>query len=275
MAKLGSPKTTKFSIGTAEVRIGPMSLANKLTQAHSIGLLDNVTVEIAQESVDLLGGFPQVAVDTAVISQNSSMTATLREYSQRNLNVMMGEAVATGYTADVASELVTTETTGSTDFDVTAATGSNFAAGDILVVYPDGVPEEVSVVRVASVLVDAITLDTGTPLLHNYDGVTDTIHVFKAAPIAVGAIQETNYMAVQVIQIQRGTARPVGFNFWKAAINSGLTMANNPQDFASTEFSLKMLEPAASEYGAGGDLLHLANIIPTNPVGMYFGGGDV
>ena len=102
MAKLGAPSTNKFNIGTAEVRIGPMASANKLTQSHSIGLVDNATVEITQNSVDLLGGFPQVLVDTAVISQEATMTATLREFSQRNFNVLIGEGVA-DYIADNTS----------------------------------------------------------------------------------------------------------------------------------------------------------------------------
>ena len=274
MAKLGSPKTTKFSIGTAEVRIGPMTLANKLTQAHSIGLLDNVTVEVAQESVDLLGGFPQVTVDTAVVSQESSVTATLREYSQRNMQVLMGEAASAGFTADVASLMVTSELVGSTDFDVTAADGSNFSAGDMLVVYPAANPEKIQVVLIDSVLIDAITLDAGTPLLFDMDGTAETVHVFKAAQVPVGAIQETNYFAVQVLQLQRGTNRPVGFNFWKCAVGAGMTFATSATDFASTDMVIKMLEPAEAEYGAGETLEHLANFIPTNPVGMYFGGGD-
>lgn len=273
MSKLGSPKTTKYSIGTAEVRIGPLSLANKLTQAHSIGLLDTVTVEITQESVDLMGGFPQVPVDTAVISQTSAVTATLREYSQRNLKVMMGEAVG-DFVADVNSLIVTTELAGSIDFDVTAGQGSKFATGDMVVIYPDSRAEEVSVVRVLSVSVDTVTLDAGTPLLFDYDGTGDTINIFKAAEVAVGAIEETNYFAVEVIQLQRGTGRPVGFNFWKGAISTGMSMGNNATDFASTDLAIKLLEPASIEYGAGADLEHLANIIPSNPIGMYFGGGD-
>ena len=91
--KLGSPRTTKFSIGTAELRIGPLLEAMKLKQENSIGLIDNATVEVSQESVDLTGGFPKVLVDTAVVSQESSITATLREYSRRNLQVMLGEGV--------------------------------------------------------------------------------------------------------------------------------------------------------------------------------------
>ena len=275
MSKLGSPKTTKFSIGTAEVRIGPLSLANKLTQAHSIGVLDNVTIEVTQETAKLMGGFPKVTIDQAVISQESSITATLREYSQRNVKVMMGEAASSTFVADIKSLVKTTELAGSVAFDVTATEGSLFSAGQMVVVYPEGQPEKISVVRIASILIDAITLDAGTPLLFDVDGTADIIHVFGAAEVAVGAIQETNYFAVQMLQLQRGNARPIGFNFWKCSIGSGMTLATSAEDFASTDMVIATLEPAEAEYGAGQNLAHLNNVIPANPVGMYFGGGDV
>ncbi|MCK5431167.1 MAG: hypothetical protein KAJ03_00410, partial [Gammaproteobacteria bacterium] len=104
MAKLGSPSTQKYSIGTAEVRLGPQTSAMLLNQAsHSIGVLDSVTVEVAQESVDLLGGFPQTILDTAIINQTASVTATFREYSRRNIRTVLGESLEGTAPTDNAS----------------------------------------------------------------------------------------------------------------------------------------------------------------------------
>lgn len=274
MAKLGAPQTTKFQIGTAEVRIGPLSLANKLTQAHSIGLIDNVTIEISQDSVDLEGGFPRSPVDTAIVRRNGTVTATLREYSRRNIKIMMGEGVDGAVPSDVASLLVSNTSAGATSFSVTAATGANFSAGDIIVIYPDGDPASVSVCEIDSVATDTITLDTNTPTLHDYNGTVDTIHVYVAQQVGIGAVQTTNYFSAQVLQVERKTGRPVGFNIWKATIASGMTIASNAEDFASNDLSIKMLDPAASEYAVGGDLVHLAAIIPSHPQGMMFYGAD-
>lgn len=274
MAKLGAPQTTKFQIGTAEVRIGPLNMANKLTQAHSIGLIDNVTIEISQDSVDLEGGFPRAPVDTAIVRRNGTVTATMREYSRRNIKIMMGEGVAASEPSDVASLLVTNASQGATTFDVTAATGANFAANDVIVIYPDGDPASISVCSIDSVATDTITLDTNTPTLHAYDGTADTIHVYVAQQVGIGAIQTTNYFAAQILQVERKTGRPVGFNIWKSTIASGMTLASNAEDFASNDLAIKMLDPAAAEYGVGGDLEHLAELIPTHPQGMMFYGAD-
>lgn len=273
MSQLGSPVTNKYSIGTAELRLGTLANANKLTQSNSVGLIDQATLEVTQNSVDLLGGFPRVIADTAIVSQEATITATLREYSRRNFNVLVGEGAADP-TTDVNSLVVTSLAQGGTSFDVTASDGSNFAAGDIIQIYKDGENENVTLARIESVATDTITLDSDTPALFAYDGTADTIYVYKAEPVAIGAISQTNYFAVQLVQTERSTGRPLTFNFWKGAIGAGMSFATNAEDFASTELNIKLLQPAALEYGVGGDLAHLADIIPDHPTGLIATGGD-
>ena len=274
--KLGSPRTTKFSIGTAELRIGPLASAMKLTQVNSVGLIDNATVEVSQESVDLLGGFPKVLVDTAVVSQESSITATLREYSRRNLQVMLGEGVV-----DLANEPADVSTTvdtiaNATEVIVPVVDESDFTDGDIVIIYgdTDATLGEVQVLRVAdSGTVGQLTMDTDTPLLFD---VAVGAYVYKANQVAIGAILQTNYFACQLLQLERATGRPIGFDFWKGSIGGGMTFATNAEDFASTELNIKLLQPASTEYqdAGGGELEHLSGIIPSHPTGMYYGGGD-
>lgn len=268
---LGSPQTNKFSIGTAELRIGPLSLANKLLPANSVGLIDSASLTVDQESAELEGGFPRKLVDAAVIRQSASITATLREYSRRNILAMLGEGSSTAVT-DYATTFDAQAAAAATTFDVPTGEGTNFTAGDLVTMYNAGTPENVSVVRVASVATDTVTLDAGTPLLFQYE-IGDPM--FISHPVAVGAISQTNYFAVMLIQKENSTGRPVVWSFWKGAIASGLSLETNAEDFASTDFEIKLLEPAASEFGAGGALNHLANIIPSNPTGLYAGGGDV
>ena len=98
--------------------------------------------------------------------------------------------------------------------------------------------------------------------------------MYVGQQVGIGAVQTTNYFAAQVLQVERKTGRPVGFNFWKCTIASGMTMASSAEDFASNDLSIKMLDPATSEYGVGGDLVHLADIIPTHPQGLMFYGAD-
>lgn len=272
MAKFGSPVTSKTRIGTSEVRVGPLASANKLTQLHSIGIVDNVTIEISQESLDLEAGFPKVPVDTAIIKQNSSVTATLREYSRRNLKLMMGEGVAASPVTDVFTTLTANETLAATALDVASIVG--FAPGQLVGIYPTARPEELTIGRIATAAAGVITLDAETPTLFAYNGASESVVMYVLHQVAIGGVAQANYFTVQVLRQDRQTGRPVGYNFWKAAIGSGLTDSGNSDDFSSTDLNIKILIPAASEYASGGVMEHLANIIPAHPVGMYFGGAD-
>lgn len=272
---LGQAKTTKFSIGTAELRIGPLNMANKLTQAHSVGLVDSVTVSVSQETVDLEGGFPKKVIQTAVVSQKAELKATLREYSRRNIRVLLGDGVAGAEPTDISGTIAATAIVGATSVSVTDGQATGIVANDIIVIYGATAPENVTVAKVASINTagspDVITLDSDTPLLHAL-AIGDKF--FIARQVAIGNITQTNYFSVQVVQRENSSGRPTIFNFWKAAIASGMEYGTNASDFASTELSLKILEPATCEYDVGGELLHLADIIPTHPVGMFIGGAD-
>ena len=266
----GSPQTNKFKIGTCELRIGPLNLANKLLDSHSIGLIDSATISINQESVDLEGGFPKKLVDTAIVRQTGEVTATLREYSRRNINTMLGNGVVSA-TTDVATTLASGAIAGATSVTVATGKGASFTTGDLITIYPIGAPHQVSVCRVLSVATDTLTLDSGTPTLFAY---SSGAVVFMSRPVAIGAITSTNYFAVMLVEKENSTGRPIVWSFWKAAVASGMEVATNADDFASTDMVLKLLEPAASEYDTGGALEHLENIIPTHPIGLYAGGSD-
>lgn len=278
MSNLGSAQTSKFNIGTAELRIGPLGSAGQLVQTHSVGLIDNATISVTQNSVDLLGGFPQKLVDTAIVSQEAGMTATLREYSKRNLTLLLGGAVA-AYGSEAATDRVVLDASDTAGTTLTLPTGEgvNWATGDLLILHSVTDPGNVNVCRVESVAVDVLTLDAGTPTTFT-TAVGDLI--FRASPSAVGNVSETNYFAVALVQKQRvkqsgtTTSKPAVWQFWKAAVSAGMEYSSNPEDFGSTELQLKLLEPSAADYGTGGALTHLSNIIPTYPTGMYAAGED-
>ena len=273
MAQLGSAKTRQWNLGVAELRLTPLTSSGKATQSHSVGLLDGSTVEVAQESVRLEGGFPRKLVDTAIAAQNASVRANLREYSRRNLNVLLGQGVSASSPVDVATTLTGVAAAAAVNFNV--ASGAGIAAGDTLVIFPVGKPELLSVVVVASIASLAVTLEAKTPLLHSYDGGAGPVHVFNAHPIAIGAVAETKYFGVQLIQRNPVNGRPRVFDFWKASISTGMTFDMNSTDYGSTELQLEILEPAANEYGVGGSLEHLSDIIPNYPAGRLAFGADI
>lgn len=267
---LGSPQSNKFQIGTAELRIGPLTSAMKLLQTHSMGLVDSVSITIGQESVDLEGMFPRQLVDSAIVRQSAEVSAVLREYSRRNLKVAIGEGVATA-SADVATTIASAGTAGATTIAVLAGQGPSFTVGDLVVTYKTAAPENVQILRVQSIATDTLTLDTDTPLLFD---IANADPIFIAKQVAIGAVSKTNYMAAMVVQKENSTGRPIVWNFWKASISGNLDYQTNGEDFASTTTVLKCLAPSASEWGVGQPLAHLSDILPTHPIGFFALGGS-
>jgi len=269
---LGSAITNKFPIGTAEMRFGPQTLAMSLTQAdHSAGLLDQVTVNIAQESATLEGGFPRKLVDSAIIRQTAELTATMREYSRRNIRMLSGEGSSGTAPTDFSGTVDGIVAAAAVLINVATGEGASITAGDYITTWPAGEPEKMTVCLIDSISVDALTLNAGTPVTY---GLADGSPYFISHQLPVGDVSQTNYMAITVIQKENSTGRPTVWHFWKASVSSGLEVANNAEDFASTELTLSLLEPSAADYGAGGALVHLASVIPSHPIGMYANGAD-
>lgn len=266
---LGIPQSRKFQIGTAELRVGALTSAMKLLQANSVGLVDSVNITVGQESVDLEGLFPKVLVDSAIVRQTVQIAGVLREYSRRNLKLAVGEGVGTAVT-DVESAVEGSAAAAATVFSVEAGDGADFTAGDLIVSYKTNAPETVQVLRVASIATDAITLDADTPLLF---ALADGDPVFIAHQIAIGAVSRTNYFTGMVVQKENATGRPLVWHFWKCSISGNLDYATDSSNFASTTVTLKALTPTSDDYESGGDLFHLADIIPSHPIGIFAGGG--
>lgn len=273
---LATPVSSKFHIGSPEIRIGAMTLANKLTQSHSLGLLQGANVKFTQESVDLKGGLPKTLVDTAIIETSVTVEAQAYEYSRKNIRVMINEGIestpATEY-AGLATATTAVSGSGTSVID-TDILLTDVNVGDMVVIYQPALPEKLSVVKVtakAAVNTDKarITIDnTKTPLLFAVN-IGDV--VFKANQIGLGNSTATNYFAVDVVGLEHATGRPVGFRFWKAAFSGGLDYSFSNDNYAVTPISLKVLQPSAADYTTG-PLAHLAEIIPTHPFGLYFAG---
>lgn len=285
MANLGSPKTRKAAIGTFEVRVGPLNKASLLTADNSIGIIDNVKLDFTIDSVQLLAGFPQKPVDTAVTKLVNGLTATFREYSRRNFNILIGNAV---FDYDLAATVVsgTVDTTtaiaaGATSIVMTAGFTGAFVAGDTVVIYDVNNPANVCIVQANTWTAGTktLTLLAATPLTAAGGGTNvfaagTVVKAYKAQTIAGGALNNVNYFSMQLLRLDRGTNSPVGCNIWKAAIAGSSSIGAGVTDFASSELQVTFLEPAASEYAVGGSLVHLATVIPANPAFMWFDVSD-
>lgn len=266
---LGSPITDKFPIGTAEIRLAPLSQALKMMPSHSIGQLDDVTISVSNTSVQKKAGFPQRTVANAITENIVTISGTVGEYSRRNMQILGGEAPEPAV-ADAASALSAPAAAGALTVTLATGGGALFTAGSLIVIYIDGRPEMMQVTKIDSIAGDVLTLAAGLALLHDFPA--NLTKVFAAQPIGK-AITKTNYFAAQVIQSQFSDGRPIAWNFWKVSNSGGLEAAMNPTDFATTTLELEAMEPSAAEFQVGGPLEHVADLVVEYPIWLCAPGG--
>lgn len=276
----GTPVTNEFRIGAAEIRLGPMTSANKLKATDSMGLLQSANVTNAQESVDLEGGLPKTLIDSVVTRNTVTVSANAHEFSRRNIRTFLNMGTESVAPTQYAGTIDAAYTAGVTSTEVIQTTIllADVSVGDLVVVYPAGEPEKVSVVRVASVAartnpnqtMAAITIDgTKTPILFN---LPQGSVIYRANQLPFGGSNATQYFSMDVLSLNHTTGRPMVLKFWKVAVSGSVDFAFNSDNFAVVPVTFKVLQPAASEYGAGKPLAHLADIIPSHPFGMYLAG---
>lgn len=260
---LGQAQTDFFPIGTAELRVGPMSSAGKLGQGHSVGLIDEASVSVDQSKVVLKGGYPKQQVASSISEQAAKISATLREYSRRNLNVMVGNGIPAAITAaasTVALDIAVDATS------VTVASGTGFSAGDLVVIYQAGYPESVSIVKLTTVATNVLSFAANS-LSKAYEADDGVIHAYKANETALGNVTQVNYFSAMLIQ-QGADGRPQVWSFWKAAVGGNMEYATNSNDYASAKLELDLLLPSAQDVAIGGPLNHIATTIASRPLGI-------
>lgn len=281
---LGSPQTKKALIGTFELRLGPLERAGRLSSSDSVGIIDEVKLDIQMDSIDLLAGFPQKPVDTAIVKFVTGFTAKLREASRRNLNILLGNTL-TDYdtSAQEVSGLVSTLATIAPEatslvFDLSFS--GTLSQGDTVVVYDTNNPGNLSCCIVNTFTAKSgstpasVTFKTGNGIVQGH-AIGDSVRFYKTSTVPGGAITGVpKYFSAQLIRLDRGTGRPVGFNFWKTTLASGMSLGATIAEFASMDLQLKALEPALSDYTGTGKLVHVADVIEVNPVFVLFDVSD-
>lgn len=268
MAKLGAAVSNSFQIGVAELRLGAMTNAGRLSQADSVGLIDEADVTVNQTKVELKGGFPKKLVASAITEQLATINATLREYSRKNLNIMLGAGIPAAITA-VATTITENVAVSGTDqtLDVTSATG--LVAGDVVVIYQAGKPETVSICTLGVVNdVDPDTIIIPANSIATAMAVADgVIHIYKANGIAIGNVTQVNYFSATLIQ-QGAAGNPLVWNFWKCAVGGNMDYKTSASDYASSKLELSILEPSLEDVSVTGALYTQASLIANHPMGM-------
>jgi hypothetical protein len=184
----GSAQTNKTLIGTVELRIGMLNEANKLTAMHSVGIVDSVKLESTTDTAELMAGSPQRQVDVAITKSSTTFTATMRETSRRNMNILLSNP-------DIAPDSASAHVVGSVSTSAALQKGAKtlntfsdltgqIRAGDVIGVFPVSTPAEFQLCEVQSVT-GASNESTQTTTLSGFT--TPTTFTSTAVPLDLTA----------------------------------------------------------------------------------------
>ena len=284
--KLGSAVSNSFSIGTAEMRVGSFastSVCLQLTQANSVGLVDNASISFTAEAVDLFGGFPQLIQDTAIVKQTGNVKASVREFSRRNLDLALSNGVQTTAATDVKTSLVATADVAAAVTSITVVSGTGFNVADVIVIYPTGAPQDVTVTQISAISTNTLTftLVASLPTVAAYPALTNsgviTYNVFKAAGTAAGNVTQTNYFSFMMVQQNAHTGRPVVWAIWKAANTGTMEQKTSATEYGMLELDIKILQPSGADVSAGGVLnaAPFPTLVGLYPAAVRLAGADI
>ena len=184
----GSAQTNKTLIGTVELRIGMLNEANKLTAMHSVGIVDSVKLESTTDTAELMAGSPQRQVDVAITKSSTTFTATMRETSRRNMNILLSNP-------DIAPDSASAHVVGSVSTSAALQKGAKtlntfsdltgqIRSGDVIGVFPVATPAEFQLCEVQSVT-GASNESTQTTTLSGFT--TPTTFTSTATPLDLTA----------------------------------------------------------------------------------------
>lgn len=282
---LGQNQTTNFQIGNAEIRIGTMARANRLTQSDSMGLIQSATVKVSQESVDLEAGLPKTLIDTAIVRSVITVEAQAYEYSRRNILTMTGGSLsnptlsasaAAGTVATAVGSATNLSSPGSSaSINITGIQPADLLNGALVVVSQASDPSQVSVLKLIQ---DATTYSGGCTITYNpsLTPLLSSLSVgdiaYKANQIGLGGNTQTNYFTLDVLGVDHSTGRPTGFKFWKAAVSGGLEYSFSNDNYAVTPLTFKVLMPSQSDVSGALTTAGINGMVPAHPFGMFFNG---
>ncbi|WP_019865125.1 autotransporter outer membrane beta-barrel domain-containing protein [Methylovulum miyakonense] len=293
MGTIGAPKTSKAAIGACELRIGTLANAGRLTSDQSVGVVHDVKLDFTAESYDFKTGYMPKLVDSATTHTLTGFTCKLQEASRRNLNFLLGNLLEPTTAADVCGNVVNPgeglDIGKNLGLWLSGPTGFSLSAGDIITIYAANNPGRVSACVVSSFTAPVspatyavVDIYAASPLVGlNSDSLAfpigSDIKWFKTAPVS--GSQDTPasvYYSMQLVQLNRVTGFPVGYNFWKTFIVPSLSLAISPSSWATIELRVKSLRPYPKDYTrSGSPLNHLAARILTSPVFEMFDVPDV
>lgn len=255
----GAAKTSKFLFSTATVLVGPQSSFLTLNaNAHSIGLVKNVTVDASPSMTELTQGIMNDLVDSQVTAMDVKVSCEVYEYTARNLayGLMLDGSLAKF--DDVVSttySLAGAVNAAATTFTVATDQTAKFTAGSYAFLQ-EGTDDYVHVVKVVSSTYAApnttVTF-TGyaVPTGMSFSTANGRVGLFNKIDFDPNAV--SSFMSCRIIGTGKNDKRPIVLHFPKIRVTKGFALRFASDGFGNMPFEFTPYTPISSDSGYSAD----------------------
>lgn len=258
-------KKNAFMLSSAElmlVKFGTTPVFDLTPDAHSVGMAQELSINLDSSSIDLTYGVSQAIVDTKRTGVQASITGTVREYSAENMLRAQGLA-GTGATVAKRGKLTAVAGAASVSLSIQsdaipgeAASALGTAAGDIpagatiLIQHPDDT---------------TYTFPTRSSAASTYATSTHTVaiagnfaipagmsfpigsSVWILTEMAIGDIGQTDLFSVKIVGTLSNFNKPIVAVFPKVSITKGFNLSFTETEYGGMPWEMRPMLLASSE----------------------------
>lgn len=228
---LGYAVTNQFLLGSFEVRVADFSQAGTLSSAHSVGVVDGVSLNFELTQVDVLNGTSSL-IDRNIVRQLATIQFTFREFSERNWRMALGQSMS----KDVI--VWKGDTDWASDNYVVFNTSIEGVKPGYMVKSPTGNTYTIESVSSYMSTKQALLLSP-TPTESLKSGTLLTIF-YTDTTITSTPAGKTPYQTLQLVQQDRTAGGSyLVWDFWKVTVDGGFESTINHNDFASASLRFR------------------------------------
>lgn len=257
-------KKNAFMLSSATLmlsKFGDTPVFDLTPKDHSVGLAQEIAVNLDSSSIDLTAGVAQAIVDTTRTNVQAMISGSIREYTAENLLRAQGMAGAVtparrgkltvaAEAGAVSLSIASDPVPGDAASAITSGAGTIPAGATLLIQHPDdtslvfptrasGASTEATGTHTVAIA-DAFAIPTGMSF-----PVGSTVWILTE--MAIGDIGQDDYFSVKIVGTLANFNKPVAAVFPKVKIQRGFNLSFTETEYGAMPWEMRPLLLAASE----------------------------
>lgn len=259
---MSAPKKNAFMLSSATLmmaKFGDIPVFDLTPADHSVGLSEEIAVNLDASNIDLTAGITQAIVDTKRTNVQAQITGSVKEYSAENLLRAQGlgsgavtaqrgklsaVAAAAAVSLTVVSDAIPGETTSALD------DADILPAGTTILIQDPNTPELVfpAVLSAASSFAaGAHTLPIANTAIPAGMSFPVDSKVWIVTAMSVGSMDQTDLFSVKIVGTLANFNRPVVAVFPKVQVIKGFNLTFSEKEYGMMPWEMRPMLLAASE----------------------------